>query len=188
MFVLVGLVPLLLGVVLVGYQDATVVRGQNQREADREAARTAENIGRVFTEWRNELLVAAQDDTLKAWFRSPPVRESTRTAIDAGLLGLSRLYPDLVDEACFIDASGQEIARVVYGKLAPVADLSSDEASAAFFAPTMTLPEFQVHQNRPYVSADSDRWVVSNSTPIYLDGRPVAYCTSKPASKHSDSG
>jgi len=50
---------------------------------------------------------------LRAWFRPGADHLQLRSAIEAGLVGLSTLYPDLVDEACFIDATGQEIARVV---------------------------------------------------------------------------
>ena len=79
---------------------------------------------------------------------------------------LERLYPGRISEACLIDSTGTEIARVVDGTVAPAEDLSSQEASTPFFAPTLALPEGRVHQSAPYLSPDTGKWVVSNSTPL----------------------
>src|SRR5918998_3049987 len=79
---------------------------------------------------------------------------------------LEQLFPDSIGEACFIDRNGPEIARMVRGKRATLKDLSPDESGAAFFAPTFALGHGQVHQARPYVSPDTDEWVISNSTLI----------------------
>jgi diguanylate cyclase (GGDEF)-like protein len=77
---------------------------------------------------------------------------------------LEELFPDSIGEACFIDRSGPEIARMVRGERATLADLSPDESGAAFFAPTFALAHGQVYQARPYVSPDTEEWVISNST------------------------
>jgi diguanylate cyclase (GGDEF)-like protein len=77
---------------------------------------------------------------------------------------LEELFPDSIGEACFIDRAGPEIARMVRGKRATLADLSPDESAAAFFAPTFALPHKEVYQARPYVSPDTNEWVISNST------------------------
>ena len=77
---------------------------------------------------------------------------------------LEELFPDSIGEACFIDHTGPEIARMVRGKRATLKDLSPDESGAAFFAPTFALAHKQVYQARPYVSPDTNEWVISNST------------------------
>ena len=87
---------------------------------------------------------------------------------------LEELYPGRISEACLIDGTGSEIARVVDGKVAPPSDLSDDEAGATFFAPTLALPEGRVHQSAPYLSPDTDKWVISNSTPL-VTGRPAPW-------------
>src|SRR4051794_7700217 len=79
---------------------------------------------------------------------------------------LERLYPASIGEACFIDADGEELARVVRGRIAPAADLSTTEEQTPFFAPTFALDFGQTHQTRPYVSADTKEWVVANATLI----------------------
>src|SRR3954470_8210161 len=79
---------------------------------------------------------------------------------------LERLYPASIGEACFIDADGEEFARVVRAKVAPAADLSTEEEQAPFFAPTFALDFGQTHQTMPYVSPDTKEWVVANATLI----------------------
>jgi diguanylate cyclase (GGDEF)-like protein len=77
---------------------------------------------------------------------------------------LEELFPDSIGEACFIDRAGPELARMVRGKRATPADLSPDESGAPFFAPTFALAHKEVYQARPYVSPDTNEWVISNST------------------------
>src|SRR5919108_1233446 len=77
---------------------------------------------------------------------------------------LERLFPTSIGEACFIDRDGPENARMVRGERATVKDLSPDESGASFFAPTFALRHGQVYQATPYVSPDTNEWVVANST------------------------
>src|SRR4051794_21174352 len=74
---------------------------------------------------------------------------------------LEKLYPSSIGEACFIDADGEEFARVVRGRIAPAAELSTVEEQSAFFAPSFALAVGQTHQTRPYVSPDTKEWVVA---------------------------
>src|SRR3954466_15549010 len=88
---------------------------------------------------------------------------------------LEKLYPTSIGEACFIDANGEEFARVVRGAVAPAGDLSTEEEQTAFFAPTFALAFGQVHQTAPYVSPDTKEWVIANATLIpQADGRKRA--------------
>src|SRR3954452_16336969 len=79
---------------------------------------------------------------------------------------LERLYPASIGEACFIDADGEEFARIVRGRVAPAADLSTTEEQSPFFAPTFALELGQSYQARPYISPDTNEWVVANATRI----------------------
>src|SRR3954471_8022494 len=79
---------------------------------------------------------------------------------------LERLYPSSIGEACFIDADGEELARVVRAKVAPAADLSTTEEQTPFFAPSFALDVGQTYQARPYISPDTNEWVVANATRI----------------------
>lgn len=89
---------------------------------------------------------------------------------------LEKLYPASIGEACFIDANGEELARVVRGEIAPSADLSALEERTVFFAPTFALRFGQTLQTRPYVSPDTNEWVVANATLIpQADGHKRAF-------------
>jgi diguanylate cyclase (GGDEF)-like protein len=89
---------------------------------------------------------------------------------------LERLYPSSIGEACFIDAQGEEFARVVRGEIAAPDELSTVEERSPFFAPTFALRFGGTHQTRPYVSPDTKEWVVANATLIpQKDGRKRAF-------------
>jgi diguanylate cyclase (GGDEF)-like protein len=89
---------------------------------------------------------------------------------------LEQLYPSAIGEACFINAKGEEFARVVRGVVARAGDLSTNEEHTVFFAPTFALDFGQVHQTEPYVSPDTKEWVVANATLIpQADGRKRAF-------------
>jgi len=94
---------------------------------------------------------------------------STAPAVDVELASnalryLEMLYPAAISEACLIDSAGHELARVVGARVAPPADLSTDETANAFFALTLGRLEGEVFQAPPYVSPDTGEWVISNST------------------------
>jgi diguanylate cyclase (GGDEF)-like protein len=84
--------------------------------------------------------------------------------VNQALGRLEELFPTSIGEACFIDRTGPENARMVRGVRATPKELSPDESGAPFFAPTFALRHGQVYQARPYVSPDTKEWVISNST------------------------
>src|SRR3954466_6642030 len=105
------------------------------------------------------------------------VRRQSRNLADVTRqLGyLERLYPASIGEACFIDSHGEEFARVVRGHVAPRADLSTTEEQAPFFAPSFALDVGQTYQARPYISPDTNEWVVANVTRVpHIDGHDGA--------------
>jgi methyl-accepting chemotaxis protein len=173
-FVLAGFVPLVAASALLFVQQQSASRGQARQSAANRAAAVADSLGREFQSWRTELLVAANNPALREWYRSGQNTVALRSEVNRALLQLNTLNPDLIDEACFIDARGPELGRQVKGAAAPISDLSADESGNPFFRATLALTEGQVHQNSPYLSPDSKRWVISNSTPIVVNGRPVA--------------
>ena len=160
--------------VALGWQIQQTAADAARQGAQDQAKQSASAISALFEAWRDELLVAAGNAALTDWYERPGEQPALRRQIDEQLVRLHEIYPTLIDEACFISAQGPELARQVKGEPAAPADLSPDESGSAFFAPTMALQPGQVWQNPPYISADSHRWVVSNSTPIEVGGRPTA--------------
>jgi len=173
-FILAGVVPLLAacGVLFLQQRAQSSTQAKNSARAD--AGAVAADLGREFQSWRTELLVAGNNPALQEWFTAPASHGQLRGQIDGLLLQLNSLNPSLIDEACYISATGPELGRQVKGQAAPPSDLSPDESGNPFFRATLALGPGQVHQNAPYISPDSHRWVISNSTPILVSGRKVA--------------
>jgi diguanylate cyclase (GGDEF)-like protein len=138
-----------------------------------------------FQRARSLTLLAAHNPVFARFYEAPgtrldKVRAGGRqmTEINEGLGYLERLFPGSIGEACFIDRSGAEVARMVRGERATIDDLSPDESENPFFAPSFAQPIGSVYQARPYVSPDTKEWVISNSTPLDTPDR------SKPALLH----
>ncbi len=87
--------------------------------------------------------------------------------IDTWIMAVMK--PFNVGEACLIDGSGQEHARITDGEIAPDSDLSATESSADFFERSAALGPGEIHVNYPYMSADINQWVFSYTSPVQLD-------------------
>ena len=156
---------------------AAASRREAQTNVDRiaraDAAARARALDEYFSRARAVLLLAAQNPAFRDFYDAPgPVDRRLRDggqALDdviSQMRYLHSLYPDSLGEICFIDRHGAENARLVRGVTAAAADLSADESANAFFAPTIGIPVGEVLQAAPYVSPDTNDWVISNSTPL----------------------
>jgi hypothetical protein len=77
-----------------------------------------------------------------------------------------------VEEMCLIDINGAEVSRIVKNQIAY--DLSLEEASAPFFAPSFAGKPRTTYIAPRYMSPDVARWVVAYTTPIEVEGEKVA--------------
>jgi diguanylate cyclase (GGDEF)-like protein len=183
-----SLTALIMGVIL-----CTAAIGTAKLEHDRDVsdierllvAETDEHAGALqtyFARARSAALLTANSPAFANTLAAPgtreqkvraqirPVREATQQ-----LAYLEQLYPRSIGEVCLIGNDGAEYTRVVHGAIAPPTDLSTNEQSTTFFAPTFAQRFGQVLQPRPYVSPDTDEWVVANATLIpQADGRKRA--------------
>jgi diguanylate cyclase (GGDEF)-like protein len=156
---LLGLVLLSAGVLTMASADAA--QRQQDRGVQRDAAQVATAFTNYFERARSLDLLLAQSPAFHA---SGGSLVADNAAANHALSYLEQLYPGAIGEACYIDSRGYEIARVTRGTPAAVADLSTGEATNAFFAKTFALPAGEVYQAAPYVSVDTHEWVISNST------------------------
>jgi diguanylate cyclase (GGDEF)-like protein len=138
--------------------------------ADRAQAHTGD-LNAYFDRARSAILLTANQPGFRGFDEQPgprirKVREGGRNIADATatMAYLERLYPESIGEICFIDRTGSEAARVVRGKVAGPDDLSTEEGKTPFFAPSFALGRGEVHLAKPYVSPDTDEWVVANTT------------------------
>jgi diguanylate cyclase (GGDEF)-like protein len=165
-----GLVLLIIGV-SAGFSGHTRALVRERNELTQDAAEQAQVLNAYFARASSIILLTAHSSDFRRFYAEPGDRNqrvrrggATIDAINNSLGYLEQLYPDRIGEACFIDASGAENARTVRGERAGYADLSPDESKNPFFAPSFGLGKNQVYQAKPYVSPDTEEWVISNST------------------------
>jgi diguanylate cyclase (GGDEF)-like protein len=168
---LVGALILLIIGISAGFAGHTRALTRERNELTHDAAEQAQVLNAYFTRASSIILMTAHSSEFVRFYTEPGDRDRrvrrggpTLNEINNALGYLEQLYPDRIGEACFIDASGAENARTVRGERASYADLSPDEAKNPFFAPSFALGKNQVYQAKPYVSPDTDEWVISNST------------------------
>jgi methyl-accepting chemotaxis protein len=173
------LIAAILGISLVplGYafehQSKANAKAALSRSLEQASAQEASALENYFERARSVTLISAHNPAFKQFYSEPGslkqrIAAGGQTIDDANsALGyLENLFPGIIGEACFIDRGGHEVARVVRGRRAAVSDLSPDESGNPFFKPTFALAPGQVYQAEPYVSPDTNDWVVSNSTPL----------------------
>jgi diguanylate cyclase (GGDEF)-like protein len=170
---LAGALVLLIIGITAGFSGHTRALTRERNDLTYDAAEQAEILNAYFARASSIILLTAHSSDFARFYAEPGNRDQrvrhggpTLDAINNALGYLEQLYPDRIGEACFIDASGAENARTVRGERASYADLSPDEAKNPFFAPTFALSKNQVYQAKPYVSPDTDEWVISNSTVV----------------------
>jgi methyl-accepting chemotaxis protein len=135
-------------------------------------------LSTYFAEARTLILFGAQNDAWARFYGLPGSRVAKLRrggevvdSVNRGLAYYEHLYPGAISEVCFIDRSGAENARVVRGVRATIDDLSLDEGSNPFFKATFALRPGDVYQATPYVSPDTNEWVIGNATPLGAGGR-----------------
>lgn len=133
-------------------------------------------FGSMHKKASRSLVNAAHDKVFLAFFNatSDAERKKFKREIEQVSLVVQKRF--VVDEMCLIDNTGQELARIVFDKIAPDEDLSPDEASAPFYKPSFAKNDKEVHVQTPYLSPDSERWVIAYTTPIVKkDGSKPAF-------------
>jgi diguanylate cyclase (GGDEF)-like protein len=160
--------------VVAGLAVVTQVTDQMRREADVRLDSQASDVTRLLEQTMasasSDIRLARRNEIFDAALADTPgqLLATDRVAVEAAITYLGTRYQ--VDEICVIRANGLEVARWVGGKgVAPVSDLSPDERpNNPAVLPTVPLADDSFYQSQPYVSPDSDRWVVGIATPIVL--------------------
>jgi hypothetical protein len=135
-------------------------------------ARKAGALSLLHQKAEKALVTAAQDVTFRQYFEAKTNAERMRLRNRIDRIGLAVQKRFAVEEMCLIDPSGTEISRIVGRQIAY--DLSTEEASANFFAPTFAAEPRHVHMAPIYMSPDAHRWVVAYATPVVADGKKEA--------------
>jgi diguanylate cyclase (GGDEF)-like protein len=170
----IALVPISVGIAIVQHDRAAASR---ERALQNEARRQSERLANYYSRARSLALITARNPGFRNFYVEPGSRAAKIRARDESIRNsnralafLEQLFPGSIGEACFIDRGGAENARAVKGKAEPASALSPDETGASFFDPTFDLKPGEVYQSAPYVSPDTNEWVIANSTPIRAPG------------------
>jgi diguanylate cyclase (GGDEF)-like protein len=160
--------------VVAGITVVSQVTDQMGREAqarlDRHAADEARALHEIMDSASRDIRLARRNEIFEAALAhtSGPLLAADRVAVEAAITYLGDRYQ--VDEICLIRSGGLEAARWVGGKgVARVSELSPDERmNNPAVVPTMPLSDDSFYQTQPYISPDSNRWVIGIATPIIL--------------------
>lgn len=171
---IVGVIPLAFASLFFYYTSKEALFNNVFKELKWNVNEIAGVIESHFTETGRELVIASRNTAFTMYFvdhanKGHWVREQQKT-----LEHLRSIYPDILDEACFIEASGREISRIVFDRLAHEHELSSEEGRSSFFHEAFRMNDGEVFQGRPAISEDTHRWVLPNATPITVKGKKLA--------------
>lgn len=167
-YVLVTFVPLVLLAVSFYAWGRSTLLNNSQTQLSSKTEQLSNSVERYFDQQSSMMLQLAGNPAFVRRYTDTRHADELRREVEQAFEYVHSIYPKELDEACFIDRGGAEIARIVGDKIAGGGELSSDETAAPFFKPTFELAKGKVYQSRPYISADSGRWVIANSTPIVL--------------------
>jgi diguanylate cyclase (GGDEF)-like protein len=166
-----ALLALAAGFVVVS-QITAQMRGEAEARLDRFATQQAGTLEELMASASRDIRLARRNEVFEAALTHTKgqLLPEDRKEVEQAITYLGDRYK--VDEICVIRSSGLEAARWVNGKgVAPVESLSPDERqNNPAVLPTLPLADDSFYQSQPYVSPDSNRWVVGVATPIILAG------------------
>jgi diguanylate cyclase (GGDEF)-like protein len=148
------------------------ITGQIRRDADArmdaDAASATRDLAGAMASATDDLRLARRSSVFETALAdtSGQLLSADRPGVEAAISYLGERYD--VDEICLIRSSGLEAARWVRTSgLAPVDDLSPDERqNNPAVLPALRLADDATYETEPYVSPDSERWVIGIATPI----------------------
>jgi len=156
--------------VFVATQFTAQMRTEADGRLDAHAQAVANEVEQTMSDASSDIRLARRNVVFEQALSDTPgqLLPADRTAVEGAISYLGERYN--VDEICVIRASGLEAARWVGGKgVAALADLSPDErTNNPAVLPTLPLADDSFYQSSPYISPDSERWVIGIATPIVL--------------------
>jgi diguanylate cyclase (GGDEF)-like protein len=146
------------------------MRGEADARLDRFTVQQAGTLEELMGSASRDIRLARRNEVFEAALAHTKgqLLPADRKEVEEAITYLGDRYQ--VDEICVIRSSGLEAARWVNGNgVAAVADLAPDERqNNPAVLPTLPLPDDSFYQSQPYVSPDSNRWVIGVATPIIL--------------------
>lgn len=167
--VMIALLAMVVGVAVVS-QITGQMRSEADARVDAYAGTVAIALKQAMNDASSDIRLARRNTTFENALAatSGQLLPDDRMKVESAITYLGERYG--VDEICVIRADGLEAARWVGGQgVAPVSGLSPDERpNNPAVIPTVPMADDSFYQTEPYVSPDSNRWVIGIATPIVL--------------------
>ncbi|MBI5887920.1 MAG: diguanylate cyclase [Deltaproteobacteria bacterium] len=170
----IALVPLAVMSVFLYFTSKDAMFRNVYKELTWNVNEASSQIDRLFHETGKDLVLASQNVAFKMYFFDKEHKDKWLGEQKKTLKHLRSIYPDMLDEACFIRADGQELSRIIFDKLADENELSSGEDRSHFFKEAFKVKEEEVFHGEPVISEDTGRWVLPAATPIVVNGKKAA--------------
>jgi diguanylate cyclase (GGDEF)-like protein len=169
LLLLIGLLPLAVGSLFSFLRLKDSVLERQYLELDQELSSTALSVESLLEKTRSQLLLVAQNSAFEQYFAESDRGEFWLKKVQKSLYVTQSLFPELLDEATFVQADGREILRIVQGRLVNTAEVNRGMSNPDFFKTALALAEGEVHQGEPYFSLNTHQWVIPYATPVIYD-------------------
>jgi diguanylate cyclase (GGDEF)-like protein len=167
LLLLVGLLPLAVGSLFSVVISRNAILERQRLEMGQEVSDAAKTVESLLEKVRFNLLLMARDGSFQGYFTETGRKEFWLRDIQEAFRYIHFLFPKAMEEGCFIRSDGREICKIIRGDLADSHELE-DEYNKEFFKLALALSEGQTYQGEPYISSDTQRWVIPTATPIVL--------------------
>ncbi|MEO5330805.1 MAG: response regulator [Magnetococcus sp. YQC-5] len=194
-FLLYTIPVLILGFIINGVisirvvHDAVVENSLN--EMRRQVEIVVHEMDSIDVSARRDMLLAIENPYFYEYFQTTKIIESLpassanldelsakqkerRSALESMSTLLQKRY--FIEEACLVDKFGREHLRVVHGKKEPEENFSTTEQDTPVFAPSFALSKGEIARSEPYISPDTQKWVMAYTSPVVMpDGTKPAF-------------
>ncbi len=168
LLLLVGLLPLAVGSLFSVVISRNAILERQRLEMEQEVSDAAKTVESLLEKAQANLLLIARDGSFQGYFTEPARKEFWLRDIQEDFRYIHFLFPKAMEEGCFIRSDGRELCKITRGRLSDQPELELDESNREFFKLALALSEGQVYQGEPYISSDTQRWVIPTVTPIVL--------------------
>lgn len=144
------------------FEEASLVELENENN------QFANLLDKELAKMRQTVLLLANNPAWEKYYTEPERKDYWKAHQIKAFQYVKEQIPE-TDEACFLDDmhNGEEVVRVDKA-VAHDHELSPSEKEQPFYLAAMQKNKGEVYQSNPYISADSKRWVIGNTTPLVI--------------------
>lgn len=166
LILMIALIPLIVGTVYNYYTSKAFLTQTRLQGLEQASLTIANSIEQLFKQNATDIRIMANQAFFKNALSESSAQDAWLQESVRQMLHFQKSANLRIDEFCLIAKDGRELARVTRGVAATPEELSPDESKNIFFQPTIVRAEGEIYQSQPYISPDTNRWVVATSAPV----------------------